>query len=65
MGSHDFGGIGSCEGPNDVASCVTNVSPDRVITQIDIIDKSFFKYRHELVESTWKQQTSPAELCKG
>lgn len=51
--SHYFRGICSCKTPNDIASSVSDVSANAVISQINVIHKCFFQYWDKTHKSSW------------
>lgn len=61
---HDLRWVGSSETPNNVASWVTYVCTNRMVTLIDIIQESLIQNFYIWVKTLWKKKTTPTKLSQ-
>jgi hypothetical protein len=64
MWLHDLWRICSGKTPDNVASSVSDVCTNRMVTLVDIIDKSLVKNGNILLKPLWKKKSSSAKLGK-
>mmetsp|Transcript_17897 Transcript_17897/g.27663 ORF Transcript_17897/g.27663 Transcript_17897/m.27663 type:complete len:324 (+) Transcript_17897:1554-2525(+) len=65
MGLHDFRGVSSCETPDHIASSVSDMGTDRVVSLVYIVHQSLVQDRYVGLQTLRQQKASSAELSEG